>query len=103
MFWGKRDKKEGFSKSQTGRLFSSVRAVRFKETVKPAAPQDRPDKCGALANRVLLSGTTPPSGSGNDELRTLSAILALLLEKQQSVAVDTGVEQDRTGVDVDPG
>ena len=72
---GRGVKKQGVSGSKNGRLFASVSAVRFKETAKPAAPQDRSDKCGTAANRALPSGTTPPSGSrGNDELRTPCAI-----------------------------
>ena len=88
---GRGVKKQGVSGSKNGCLFASVSAVRFKRTVKPAAPQNRSGLCskyGTAANRALPSGTTPPSGSrGNDELRTPCAIRVLLLGIRLSVTV----------------
>ncbi len=66
-------KTQGVLGPKNGRLFSSVGAVRWKTTWKPAiTPQNCSDKCSTAASRALPLGTTSPSSSrGNDELRYL--------------------------------
>jgi hypothetical protein len=107
-FGVRRVRKQGVSGSKNGCLFSSVSAVRFKETAKPAAPQDRSDKCSTAANRALPLGATPPSGSrGNGELKTPYGVRdARIVAGNSAVGRRRyiSVGQGRTGrAEVDPG